>query len=273
MLLVFWFAVWTAAVVAHRPWQEPDPRVRYLWWLSVPMFGLFLAFSPKTDGGEPNWPVTAYVSGMVLGVAWLVRQLDSPQRWYRRLVVASWSTASVLGLTVTLLMHHTEWFHPALVTPAERLYPGDPYAVRKFDPTCRLRGWRTLAKEIDQIRSELEREGIEPVLAGSSWSLPGEIAVYCCGRPTVYSVGLVMGDRHSQHDFWRPNPVADPEAFRGRTFVIVGGISPEARQAFERIDPPRAIVHCVNDRPISAWQVTIARGFRGFPSPPNRTSY
>src|SRR5262249_32723759 len=71
LLLGFWFVAWLAAMVAYRPWCEADASVRFLWWLSAPMFLLFFAFGLKTGGGEPNWPVTAYVSGIVLTAYWL----------------------------------------------------------------------------------------------------------------------------------------------------------------------------------------------------------
>jgi len=71
LLLGYWFVAWLLAMIAHRPTVESDPHARYLWWLSAPMFLVFLAFSPKTDGGELNWPVTAYLSGAVLTAAWV----------------------------------------------------------------------------------------------------------------------------------------------------------------------------------------------------------
>jgi 4-amino-4-deoxy-L-arabinose transferase-like glycosyltransferase len=58
LLLGYWFVVWALAMVAHRPWREPDLGVRYLWWTSAVMFGVFFAASIKTEE-EPNWPVTA----------------------------------------------------------------------------------------------------------------------------------------------------------------------------------------------------------------------
>src|SRR5205823_4584857 len=84
LLLGYWFVVWAAAMVRHRPWREPDAGVRYLWWMSAPMFVVFLLFGFKTGGGEPNWPITAYVSGLVLAVAWLAEQLRAPRVGYRR---------------------------------------------------------------------------------------------------------------------------------------------------------------------------------------------
>src|SRR5262249_46457191 len=50
VLLGFWFVAWAAAMVRHRPWAEPDGRLRYLWWLSAPMFLVFLLFGFKTGG-------------------------------------------------------------------------------------------------------------------------------------------------------------------------------------------------------------------------------
>ena len=96
LLLGYWFVVWVAAMALHRPLAEADAGGRYLWWLSAPMFLVFLAFSFKTGGGEPNWPVTAYLSGLVLAAAWLARQLASPVVWYRR-CWRRWSWRAVWG--------------------------------------------------------------------------------------------------------------------------------------------------------------------------------
>src|SRR5262249_52436563 len=81
LLLVIWFIAWLAAMIAHRPWVETDENLRYLWYMSAIMFAVFLGFSFKTGGGEPNWPITAYISGLVLAAGWLSRQLDSPRQW------------------------------------------------------------------------------------------------------------------------------------------------------------------------------------------------
>ena len=71
LLLGYWFAVWAAAMVVYRPWKQTNEGVRYLWWMSAPMFATFFAFSFRTNGREPNWPVTAYLSGLVLALAWV----------------------------------------------------------------------------------------------------------------------------------------------------------------------------------------------------------
>jgi 4-amino-4-deoxy-L-arabinose transferase-like glycosyltransferase len=263
LLLGFWFVFWAVAMICCRPWKETRPGVRYLWWLSAPMFATFLLFSIRT-AEEPNWPITAYLSGLVLAAAWLEQRLQKPQQRRRRLVIASLVIACSLGLAVTLLMHHSEWVQPVLARLAGKATDEQPMPRRRLDPTCRLRGWRFLAAEVDRLREALRAQGQEPILAGSSWTLPGELGFYCRGNPVVYSLGLAMGDRHSQYDLWRPNPVWDGEQFRGRTFVFVGVVTPLLQDAFDQIDTPRTVTYEEFGQPVSAWTVTVCRGFRGF---------
>ncbi|MBY0525656.1 MAG: glycosyltransferase family 39 protein [Gemmataceae bacterium] len=264
LLLVFWFLAWLCAMIVHRPTVERDDGIRYLWWLSVPTFVVFLLFSPKTGGGEVNWPVTTYISGLVLAIAWIVRQLQAPQLWYRALTAGFLTLTCAVGLSMSLLMHHSEQAWPLLSELTGPPSPDHPMPMRRFDPTCRLRGWRTLAREVDRVRADLEVQGVEPVLAGASWWLTGELGFYCADHPTVYSVGLALGDRRSQYDLWRPNPVWDPERFHGRTFIIVGDIGPTLREAFDHVEPSQGMVHTECGQPVACWIVTVCRGFRGF---------
>jgi 4-amino-4-deoxy-L-arabinose transferase-like glycosyltransferase len=268
ILLGFWFVLWFCAMLGYNPLRQRDAGVRYLWWLSAPMFLLFLGFSLKTGGGEPNWPVTAYLSGGVLAAGWLARRLESSSPGIR------WSTGAGVVLTCLLgaagcaFLYNSESIHPLLeeITGPDSF--SRPFPVRRFDPTCRLRGWRTtLAAEIDRLREELSAQGDEPVLASDSWSLPGELGIYCAGHPQAYTIGLMQGDRHSQYDFWT-NPIDHPEAFLGRTFLIVGGIHDPVRSAFEHVEPAIRVTHRTAGRPVAGWVVYICHGFRGFAAKP-----
>jgi 4-amino-4-deoxy-L-arabinose transferase-like glycosyltransferase len=267
LLLVFWFVAWLAALVAHRPSVEADASVRYLWWMSAPMFVVFLVFSLKTGGGEPNWPVTAYVSGLVLAVGWLARQLGSPRSGYRRLLASGLAAACALGLAATVLLHRSDWAWPVLSHLAGLPTDKYPLPLRALDPTCRLRGWQTLAGEVDRVRTELRQEGVEPVLAGAGWTLPGELGFYCEGHPTVYSLGPALGERHSQYDLWHPNPLNDPGVFAHRPFIIVGSVTPELLKAFEQVEAVQTVTHWEQGQPIGCWGLAVCRGFRGFARP------
>ncbi|HVS34315.1 MAG TPA: glycosyltransferase family 39 protein [Gemmataceae bacterium] len=269
LLMGYWFLVWLAAMTAHRLTRQSDAGADYLWWMSAPMFLLFFALSFKTGGGEPNWPATAYVSGVVLATAWLARQLASPSVWYRRSVLASAAVACGLGLAVIVVMHHTDWVQPLLAQLSGPATADRPMPLRRFDPTCRLRGWRALGEAVDRERNLLwNTERREPVLAGVSWSLPGELGVYCAGHPQAYSIGLALGDRHSQYDLW-PNPLSNVDSFRGRTFIVIGGLSAEARKAFEVVEKPYDFVYSEAGQPIALWTITVCHGYQGFPPSPN----
>jgi hypothetical protein len=276
LFLVYWFVVWAWAMAAHNPWRESRPAYRFLWFMSVPMFLFFLLFSLKNGGGEPNWPITAYLSGMVLAGFWLREQLRSAtprlRRWTRIMVPAM---ASV-GLVLTLLVHEPRLLAPALGKLAGAPTRDNPTPMRQLDPTCRLRGFSaTLAAELDRLRAQLRAEGIEPVLAGSGWNLPGEISFYCQGHPDVYSLGAAIGDRHSQYDLWRPNPVFEPAPFLGRTFIMVGARAGYVRRAFDEVDDTYEVFHTEGGHAIASWTITVCRGYRGFPPDalPVRTNY
>jgi hypothetical protein len=271
LLLGYWFVVWVAAMIAQRPGREPNEEVRYLWWLSAPMFLMFLAFSPKTDGGEMNWPVTAYLSGLVLSAAWLARQFDDPRRWYRACTAVNLGLAVVLGLAVTVFMHHSEWLYPLLSRLAGTPTAENPFPLRRLDPTCRLRGWRTLAAHVDGLRARLrQEEGQEPVLAGSTWSMPGLLGFYCAGHPQAYSLGLLTGDRHSQYDFWL-NPLDNGAVFQGRTFVVVNGDEDVLRTAFASVKTTE-VKHREKGQPIASWRLSVCRDFVGsFPLPARKS--
>lgn len=264
LLLGFWFVAWLAAMIALRPWKQADARLRFLWWMSAPMFLVFLLFGFKTGGGEPNWPVTAYISGMVLAAGWLARQLETPSLWYRRLLTGGLVSVCVLGLSLIGLMYFSPSAQPLLARLSGPATQRHPLPLRRFDPTCRLRGWQHLAAEVDRVRDELRQEGIVPVLAASSWSLPGELGFYCKDNPRVYSLGLALGDRFSQYDFWRPNPLWDVDDFRGRTIILIGNGDDRLSEAFELVDASRIVTYEENGQPIARWGITVCRNYRGF---------
>lgn len=272
LLMGYWFLTWLVVMIVWHPWRERDPAVRYLWWLSAPVFLLFFAFSFKTGGGELNWPVTAYLSGGVLVAAWLAQECASPRRWWRRLTHGCLTLTLLIGLGLTLLVHRSDVLyslagHVGLV-PTTR----HPYPMRRVDPTCRLRGWRFLGTHVDAIRDRLRQSGNDPVLAATNWSIPGELGVYCAGQPQVYSVGLVQGDRHSQYDLWT-NPVDDPDRFLGRTFVIVGPTAPAVTEAFARVEPVVQITYVEKGQAVAGWRIQVCHGFKGFTKLPTRAAH
>jgi hypothetical protein len=236
--------------------------VKLIWWSTVPVWYLF-ALASFIKAGQPNWPAPAYVGGTILAVAWLYEQLAGS---HSRIVRVSLTATVMLSLAVGAAIHFPGTIRPALAQLLNQPTIEKPLPIRNLDLSARLVGWRTLANEVDRLRIHiLNATGEDPILAGTNWTVPGHLGFYCEGHPQAYALGTVNGsDRHSQYDFWRPNPVKDAQAFRGRTFVIVGDIGPELRQGFEWIEPGREVVHSEGGIPIAAWTIWVCHGFRSF---------
>jgi 4-amino-4-deoxy-L-arabinose transferase-like glycosyltransferase len=265
LLLGVWFVVWAAAMIVHRPWRDVEPSRRYLWFLSVPQFVFFGLFSLRTSV-MINWPVTAYLAGLVLAAPWLVDRLRTARPWLRRWYIG-WSAAAIaLGTTVVVTVHATDQLRPTLALIAGPPTGANALPIRRLDPTCRMCGWHYLGSEVDTIRAELCAEGVQPLMCASRWTIASELAFYCDGRPEVYSFGSALWDRQSQFDLWRPNPVYDPREFLKRTFIFVdvGLLPPAVAGAFDKVEKSRKVVYAEDGVPIAFWDVTVCRGFRGF---------
>jgi hypothetical protein len=257
-----WLVAFLAAGWRFRPTREADPGVRLLWWCSVPAWCLFAAAS-FVKPGQPNWPAPAYLAGLVLAVGWVRERLAGA---YPRLAWWGLAVCVLLGFVLSLALYYPSAVRPVLARLAGPPTREEPLPVRRVDMTARLSGWKTLAVEVDRIRGEVvRRTGREPVLAATHWTIPGQLRFYCAGHPTAYAVGIPnRSDRHSQYDLWRPNPVADAQVFRGRTFVVVGDLAPGMLAAFERVEPPVLVTHSEDGVPLAGWSVWVCHGFRGF---------
>jgi hypothetical protein len=254
LLLGFGLLVWGRAAWANR--QTPDSHRAFLWGTSVPLWGVFALASFRTSG-QVNWPAPAYCSGLILAGIWV------ESHWQQRWVRVGLVSAFTVGLALGLFARWPQLVRPLLQPLAKPATPLEPCPIRKLDPTARLAGWRTLAAEVDRVRNRVRSEtGEDPLLAGMTWTVPGELAMYCEGQPTVYSFGLALADRFSQYDVWRANPVLDAQAFRGRTFVYVGAALPPT--AFERMEMVAKVIHREATIPLAEWEIWVGTGFRGF---------
>ncbi len=260
-LFGFWLVLWIVAVGRFWPTRTIDPGLRYLWWMSVPTFLLFGASSFKAKV-QVNWPVSAYLAGAVLIAGWFA-EVGQHRRSVR---IGAW-IAGTLGLIVSFAVHDTGRFYLPVVRPfLNDETPARPMPARQFDITARLKGWRFLAADLDQRRAEIRAvDGVDPIMAGPRWDVPGLLGFYCADHPQAYSFGLAMHDRHSQYDLWRPNPLDDPAAFAGRTFLIVAGGDPRLDLAggFDSIGQPEEVTYREDGLVVAKWYVCVGRGYRG----------
>ena len=261
LLLFFWFVIWCMALTKKENRQTTNPDTFYLWIMSWPVFAVFLGFSPKTGGGEINWPITAYLSGLPLAAklvmdAW--NKTGEGTNWIRKGAVGT----GTIGLGLTFFILYSSLFYPLISRVVSQPGESNPTPIRRLDPTCRLKGWKQLAQEVDKIRDSLG-ERAEVVICGNRWSTTGVLGFYCKGHPQAYCLGPVLGDRHSQYDFWL-NPFDHPEQFKGKTFVVVDGVESALREAFDSIDPPVEFKYSEYGQPIAKWNLLVCRNFKGF---------
>ncbi len=267
----YWFLVWLAAAWTYR--RGACPQLAFMWWLSVPLVLAMLPFSLRVKV-QPNWPAAAYLPGMILAVAWLRQQFANENKNYRRLVLACFVLGTLAAVALTVVARFPQLALPVFAKFAVEPSDDQLAPVRNLDPTARLRGWQFLGGEVDKLRDVVRSEdGQEPLIGAMVWTLPGEIGFYARGNPQVYTFGVALSDRFSQYDVWRPNPVADAQVFRGRTFVYVGEKIPDASAVFERCEGPYRVEYRENGVTVGGWKLWILRGYRGFPNAVKRTQY
>jgi Dolichyl-phosphate-mannose-protein mannosyltransferase len=267
--LIFWFIAWAIPVVTQRPWKSGWKRhvgIEYLWWMSVPTFVVFGLTTFKSPG-QPNWPVAAYISGLVLAFAYIHVVLNDQSTRINRIAKHFFRFAIVLGLGATLVIHDSRVLAPVVDPFIPEPTESNPTPARSGNPFARLKGWRYLATEVQEIaRTIRDEEGVEPLIVMARWDHPGQLVAYMDGHPDVYSIGRLTGDRNSQYDVWHPNPLDDAQAFRGRTFLFVNGTPnlSDLQPAFGRVAVLGQIEYRDRGHPFYRWFVVRCDDFRGF---------
>ncbi|HYR59435.1 MAG TPA: hypothetical protein VEO95_12430, partial [Chthoniobacteraceae bacterium] len=142
--------------------------------------------------GEANWTAPATLSLALLTAA-LWHERAHEQRWARRFAVA----ALILALAISVIAIDSEL--PRRV--------GIEYGY-EIDPSARLRGWRTAAEKIDEIRREFEAANGQPVfLIANKYGTAASLAFYLAdkrvearGHPPVYVPESAFPE--NQYYFW-----------------------------------------------------------------------
>ena len=208
-------AAWWGVRRARHQWKP-----RFLLAFALPLFALYFWLSLK-QAGEPNWTAPGAISLGVLAVAcWHERAATS--RSARIFSVA----ALAVGLLASLLIINLD---------AMRVFGiAWPY---KRDPGARMRGWRTAAAQVEQLRANFEAQlGEKVFLIANEHEVASSLAFYMKDKrpegpahPPVYipeSQALV-----DQFSFWhRYDEFVDaaeaPHIARDEYYTEEGGVNP-----------------------------------------------
>jgi 4-amino-4-deoxy-L-arabinose transferase-like glycosyltransferase len=235
--LLFLGLVW--AVIASWRRARQNFKVLYLLWFGLPVFVLYALLSIN-KAAAPNWDGLAFLSLGILAISYWRERSAS------RLAGTRWINAAVLlGLLMSALL-------------VVLLVNNQGIDRRGRDPSDRVRGWRSLAAAVDQVRSDFEKRTGQPVfLIADTRDRAAELAFYLPdkrvagpGHPPVYIPE--SQDMLNQFSFWPrydefvplpPEVVRDPnEVFTEEQGVnLFAGRTALYLQSGERAGVPRAI--------------------------------
>jgi 4-amino-4-deoxy-L-arabinose transferase-like glycosyltransferase len=215
--LLFLGIAWAAVANWWRARQHF--KVLYLIWFGLPVF-LFYSLLSINKQAAPNWDVLAFVSLGVLASAYWRERLASSRKWR-----AIFCAGVFLALLMSMIALDTDLLRNAGVRISRR------------DPADAVRGWKSAARAVEKIRSELEPKlGEALFVIADQRDRASEMAFYFQqkraegpGHPPVYIVE--SQDITNQFSFWprydgfveAPANTPLPD---GEVYTEEGGINP-----------------------------------------------
>jgi 4-amino-4-deoxy-L-arabinose transferase-like glycosyltransferase len=218
-----------------RPRVLAERRGLLLAVFSLPTLAMMLGLS-LLSRAQPNWAAPAYVSAIVLVVAWAL------DRGWRRWVAVS----IALNLAAATL----------LFGMADALAAIGVAVPAKYDPLHRLRGWRELGQEVAPLLAA--HPGL--TLLADDRELLASLIYYV--RPHPFAA-VEWNPIPGITDQWRlANNIAN---HKGEDFLAVtmNGLVDLMQQDFAELTPIATIATASGHGGGSTYTVYIARGFRG----------
>jgi 4-amino-4-deoxy-L-arabinose transferase-like glycosyltransferase len=222
-------------LIVVRPRALFEPRARLLAAFALPTLAMMLALS-LLSRAQPNWAAPAYVSGIVLVVAWAL------ERGWRRWVAVS----IALNLAASVI----------LFGAADALAAIGVAVPAKYDPLHRLRGWRDLGQSVGAILAA--HPGL--TLLADDRELLAALIYYV--RPHPFGA-VEWNPVPGVTDQWRlVNNIGN---HRGEDFlaVTVHGLDDQMQPDFAELTPLTTIATQSGPGGGTVYTVYIARGFRG----------
>ena len=226
-------AVFAAAAAVRRMLRgELSEAERLLFWFSVPALLLMTGMALR-QRINLNWPLVFLPPLILLAVHWSLPGAGGR----RRLRIGHWLKAGV-GVSATLTVI-------ACTYPLTLQSLG--LAGTKADLTARLRGWESLAGEVDSTLSPLRERSAQPVfvLTVGHCYVTSQLAFHLADQPRVMRWPRAPGQIESQYEVW-----GGLEDRSGENALIVHQIDErqpalplptELRAAFAAVEPLRTV--------------------------------
>ena len=217
--ILFFGIAW--AVIANWKRARLQFKVLYLVWFGLPVFAFYFVLSCNKEAA-PNWDLLAFVSFGVLASSYWETRIKLSAFWRRSVAVAV-----LLALAMSLFALDSDLLRTI----------GVP--IPRRDPADRMRGWKSTAHAVEQLRVGIEKQiGQRVFVIADQRERASELSFYFQdkrqegpGHPPVYIVE--SQDISNQFSFWprydefveTPPNTARPE---GEVYTEEGGINPFA---------------------------------------------
>lgn len=265
------------AVIANWRRARQQFKVLFLVWFGLPVFVFYFLMSINKQAA-PNWDVLAFVSWSVLAAAYWHERLAT-SRGLKQLLAAS----VLVGLVMSLVALDTDILRSLGVR------------IPRSDPADRVRGWKSAARAVEKLRSELEPQlGERLFLIADQRDRASELSFYLRdkrvegpGHPPVYIVE--SQDILNQFSFWprydefveAPPNVPPPEGevyteesginlFEGRSALYVQSsrtddLPHNIRAAFQSTEKIATIEVRRFGAKVREWRIFCCRNYRTLP--------
>jgi 4-amino-4-deoxy-L-arabinose transferase-like glycosyltransferase len=224
-------------VLVVRPRALAEPRARPLAVFSLPILAMMLVVS-LLSRAEPNWAAPAYLSAIVLVVAWAL------QRGRRGFVACS--IAVNLAAAIIMFTGYQALAAAGVILPA------------RYDPLVRLRGWHELG---DKVGAALAAHPGFRLFADDREVLAA--LVYYVRPHPFDAVKWELMDRVK--DQW--DLTNDMRRYRGGDFLLVSihDLAGEMRPSFKALAPLAPITISPGPGETRTYSLYLAYDFRGYP--------
>jgi hypothetical protein len=266
--VIFGLLVAVFIVIIRR--KKISAADRFAAWTSMPVFAFF-CLAGLTSRILPHWTTVGWWTGSIVVTAELLRKThpenQSAARWRR------WSLAAgVTGFAMTALLYLAlfvpitapvyTWARDVSLKLNQKFPAIKPLAPFEtgFDPGNELFGWRSIARQVENIRARMPHPKTTFVFGHRFYST-SQLAVYL--EPETVATSLYH--RYSQYRLWFA-----AEKYTGWDALFIVELKRHRERArrylplFERMDPqPEEIEVFRNGRPAHILKVYKYYGFKG----------
>jgi hypothetical protein len=203
-----------------RSWRRVNQqfKVLFLFWFGLPVFALYLLLS-FNQGATPNWDAVSFLSFGLLAVHYWCERIET------RGAKTFLTVGILLGFVISLFALDSDLLRSA------------GFRFWRKDPSDRMRGWKSMAAEVERIRNDLETKlGEKLFMIADERHRASVISFYLRdkrvegpGHPPVYLVE--SQDLINQFSFWPRydqfvDALAKPGQSRDETFTEQKGENP-----------------------------------------------